>query len=77
MADDRRGEAEGQDNAGSGASGFDNAVLDTIPLALIGGPVGVPAGAQLNIDVRARRTCAGVGPNSLWDRDVEVVSLQP
>ena len=53
---------EGQlNNVGAGSSGFNNAFLQTIPLALIGGEVTVPSGAQLQLTVSARRTCFGGG----------------
>ena len=58
------------DNVGSGGGGFNNALFNTIPLALTGGSVSAPAGAQLTITVSARRTCFGAGHNSgtarLW-----------
>jgi len=49
------------DNVGGGSSGFNNALLMAIPLALTGGPVSAPSGAQLSIRVSARRTCFGRG----------------
>ena len=53
--------AEGQlNNVAPGGSGFGGAALQTIPLAL-SGSVPVPAGAQLELKVSARRTCVGGG----------------
>jgi hypothetical protein len=49
------------DNVGSGGSGFNNAILNTIPLSLTGGPVLVGSGDALKIKVSARRTCFGTG----------------
>ena len=58
------------DNVTAGGSGFSGALFNTIPLALTGGSVSVPSGAQLSIKVSARRTCFGAGHNSgtpgLW-----------
>jgi uncharacterized Zn-binding protein involved in type VI secretion len=58
------------DNVGGAGSGFNNALLNTIPLSLTGDPVSAPSGAQLSIKVSARRTCFGAGHNSgtarLW-----------
>lgn len=47
-------------NVSTGSSGFNNALLDTIPLALTG-PAPVPAGSALKIKVSVRRTCTGTG----------------
>jgi Putative Ig domain len=63
--------ATGQlDNQSTGGSGFNNAVLNTIPLTLKNPPVLVPAGSQLEFRVSARRTCSGGGHNTgtvlLW-----------
>ena len=62
--------AEGQANNVSGASsGFNRAVLRTIPLTFADGAVPVP-GTSLAIKVSVRRTCFGGGHNSgtarLW-----------
>jgi hypothetical protein len=58
------------DDVASGSSGFNNAILQTIPLALTGGPAPAPSGSQLKIRVSARRTCFGGGHASgtprLW-----------
>jgi hypothetical protein len=58
------------DNVSTESSGFNNALLRTIPLALSNGSVEVPAGAELVIKVLVRRTCSGGGHNSgtvrLW-----------
>jgi len=57
-------------NVWAGSSGFNNASLQSIALALSAGPVEVPAGAVLAITVSARRTCSGPGHSSgtvrLW-----------
>jgi sugar lactone lactonase YvrE len=57
-------------NTASGSSGFGTAVLSTIPLELIDGPVTLTAGDQLLLRVSVRRTCFGGGHNSgtvrLW-----------
>ena len=60
---------EGQlNNASTGSSGFNNAQLHTIPLALTGGPT--PPVSTLSVRVSVRRTCSGGGHNSgtprLW-----------
>jgi virginiamycin B lyase len=59
------------DNVSAGSSGFSNAILNTIPLALPGGPVTAGTGSQFGVKVSARRTCSAViGHNSgtarLW-----------
>jgi hypothetical protein len=58
------------DNVTTGSSGFANAVLQIIPLSLLGGPVDAPANAELKIEVSVRRTCSGGGHASgtlrLW-----------
>jgi DNA/RNA endonuclease G (NUC1) len=51
-------------NVDTGSSGFNNAMLQSVPLLLSAGPVDVPAGAQLEIRVAVRRTCSGAGHNS-------------
>jgi hypothetical protein len=57
-------------NVAAGSSGFNNAILHAIPLALSGGPAAVPAGATLAAEVGVRRTCSGSGHQSgaprLW-----------
>ena len=63
--------ARGQlNNQPTGSSGFNNAVLNTIPLTLTSSPVLVPEGAQLQFRLSARRTCSGAGHASgivvLW-----------
>ena len=62
---------EGQlDNVPAGSSGFNNAVLRTVSLVLLDGPVGLPQEAELQFRVAVRRTCSGGGHNSgpvrLW-----------
>jgi hypothetical protein len=58
------------DNVASGSSGFNNAILQTIPLSCTGCPIPAPPGSQLKIRVSARRTCFGGGHTSgsprLW-----------
>ena len=58
------------DSVWGGSSGFNNAILDTIPLALTGGPVAVSSGDVFSIQVLARNACVGSGHNSgrarLW-----------
>jgi len=51
-------------NIASGSSGFNNAILQSVPLLLSAGPVEVPAGANLGVRVSVRRTCFGNGHNS-------------
>ena len=55
-------------NQPAGGSGFNNAVLYTIPLMTTGS--NVPGGAALEVRVSVRRTCSGPGHNSgtvrLW-----------
>lgn len=57
-------------NVSGGSSGFNRAVLRTIPLTLSDGPVPVPAGTSLAIKMSVRRTCFGGGHSSgtarLW-----------
>ena len=57
------------ENQATGSSGFANAILYTIPLSLTA-PVSMPAGAQLEFKLSARRTCSGGGHASgtvvLW-----------
>ena len=59
----------GLNNVATGSSGFNNAILNTIPLTLFG-PVPNTSGQQLSIKVSARRTCTGPGHASgrprLW-----------
>jgi hypothetical protein len=64
---------EGQlNNVASGSSGFNNAILNTIPLTLFA-PVDVLPGDALRVTVSVRRTCFGGGHNSgtarLWFND--------
>jgi hypothetical protein len=58
------------DNVSAGSSGFNNAVLRVIPLALTGGPVDFPVVAAFEVKVSVRRTCSGGGHASgiarLW-----------
>lgn len=63
--------ASGQlDNLTTGSSGFNNAILRTVSLALIDGSPSLPSGAQLDFRILVRRTCAGGGHASgtvrLW-----------
>ena len=51
-------------NVSGGSSGFNNAVLQTIALSLGTGAVEVPSGAQLSVEIAARRTCSSGGHNS-------------
>jgi hypothetical protein len=57
-------------NVRGGSSGFNNAVLSMIPLALTGGPVTFPESDPLMLRIFVRRTCSGGGHNSgtvrLW-----------
>ena len=48
-------------NVSAGSSGFNNAILNPIPLALTGGPVDFPVVAALEVKVSVRRTCSGGG----------------
>jgi hypothetical protein len=58
------------ENVSTGSSGFSNALLRTIPLALTGSAAEVAAGSGLAIKVSVRRTCFGGGHASgsvrLW-----------
>jgi hypothetical protein len=58
------------DNVPAGSSGFNNALLKAIPLAVTGSPAPVPPDASLRFTVAARRTCAGDGHDTgtarLW-----------
>jgi DNA/RNA endonuclease G (NUC1) len=51
-------------NVATGSSGFNNAILHSIPLLLPAGSVDVPAGSELAVRIAARRTCFGGGHNS-------------
>ena len=57
-------------NRSTGSSGFNNAILHTIPLTLTGGSAAFPTGAALEIRVSVRRACTGPGHTSgtvrLW-----------
>ena len=57
-------------NVATGSSGFNNARLQAIPLALVDGAVELPAETELALTVSVRRTCFGSGHNSgtvrLW-----------
>lgn len=69
---------EGQLNdVASGSSGFNNALLDTIPLTLFT-PVEVFPGDALRFTLLVRRTCFGAGHNSgtarLWFNDSQANS---
>jgi uncharacterized repeat protein (TIGR03803 family) len=58
------------DNVSAGSSGFSNAVLRAIPIALTNGPLDFPVVAMLEVKVSMRRTCVGGGHTSgitrLW-----------
>jgi hypothetical protein len=58
------------DNVSGGSSGFNNALLHTIPLALTGRPVNFPSESTLQVKIAVRRTCSGGGHASgvarLW-----------
>jgi hypothetical protein len=63
--------AQGQlNNVPAGGSGFNNAVLRSVPLSLIDESATVPDGAEFTITVSARKTCFGGGHSSgtprLW-----------
>jgi hypothetical protein len=53
-----------------GSSNFNTAVLDTIPIVLAGGPVGVSGGDTLNVEVLVRNACSRSGKSTgtarLW-----------
>ena len=48
----------------AGGDGFNNAVLQSIGLALANPGVAVPAGAKFTFRPSVRRSCSGTGPNS-------------
>ena len=58
------------DNVSSGSSGFNNALLNSISLALTDGPLSLSPGDILLLRVSVRRTCSGAGHASgtarLW-----------
>jgi hypothetical protein len=66
------------DTVPGGSSGFNNAILDTIPLTLTGGPVPASSGDTFSIEVLARVACVGSGHNSgrarLWYNGKEIDS---
>jgi streptogramin lyase len=49
------------DNVAPGSSGFNNALLGSIPLALTGGVIDFPAEAGFEMRLSVRRTCSGLG----------------
>ena len=51
-------------NVAAGGSGFSNAILQSIPISLLAGPVEVSRFAVLSLRIEARRTCSGGGRNS-------------
>jgi hypothetical protein len=59
-----------RDNVSSGSSGFNNALLNTVNLALTNGPVSLAPSDVLLLRVSVRRTCSGGGHASgtarLW-----------
>jgi hypothetical protein len=66
------------DGVPGGSSGFNNAKLDSIPLAL-SAPVGASAGSSVSIRLSARITCSGrthtSGSARLWFNDAQANSL--
>ena len=74
--------ARGQlDNVSAGGSGFNNARLSTIPLRFVPPyvpPVALPDGGELQITLKARRTCSGgghaAGTARLWFNDAQASS---
>ena len=74
--------ARGQlDNVSAGGSGFNNARLSTIPLRFVPPylpPVALPDVGELQITLKARRTCSGGGHASgiarLWFDDAQAAS---
>jgi len=58
------------DSVPGGSSGFNNAILRTIPVNLTGGSVSVQSGDVLAVQISARNACVGSGHNSgrarLW-----------
>jgi endonuclease G len=52
------------DNVSAGSSGFNNALLQTVGMALGSGAIDVPAAGRLSVRVSVRRTCFGGGSNS-------------
>src|SRR5262249_20855038 len=74
--------ARGQlDNVSAGGSGFNNARPSTIPLRFVPPyipPVALPDAGELQITLKARRTCAGGGHASgtarLWFDDAQAAS---
>jgi endonuclease G len=51
-------------NVSTGSSGFNNAILQSVSMALTSGAVDVPSGADVSIRISVRRTCSGGGHNS-------------
>ena len=51
-------------NVSAGGGGFNNAILQSIAMSLVSGPVEVPRFAMVSLRVETRRTCAGGGPNA-------------
>jgi len=74
--------ARGQlNNVSAGGSGFNNALLSTIPLLFVPPytpPVALPDGGELQITLKARRTCSGgghaAGTARLWFNDAQANS---
>jgi hypothetical protein len=56
--------SEDLNNVDPGSSGFNSAVLNSIPLSLTAGPVDLPASSQLALRISVRRTCFGSGHNT-------------
>ena len=51
-------------NVSAGGRGFNNAILQSIAMSLVSGPVEVPRFGVVSLRVEARRTCSGGGPNA-------------
>ena len=51
-------------NVSAGGGGFNNAILQSIAMSLVSGPVEVPRFAMVSLRVETRRTCSGGGPNA-------------
>jgi hypothetical protein len=49
-------------NVSAGGAGFGGAVLRSVPLSLVNGPVTTPEATEITITLSARRTCLGGGP---------------
>jgi ribose 5-phosphate isomerase B len=56
-------------NVSAGGGGFNKAILQSIAMSLVSGPVEVPPFAMVSLRVVARRACSGGGPNAGTVRD--------